>query len=219
MFSSFNGKNLIVLIMTMVLFYGLQNVCFGQAAIDVGNDSKHKHDGFYLRLATGLGGTAAVEDYDGDEITISGGSGNVTIGIGYALRENFIVNVDIFGSSMVDPEVGFNGEVLGETDAQVTISNVGLGLTYYIMPSNFYLAGSFGLATCQIETDDLTFNTEKGYGLNIMIGKEWWVSDNWGLGIAAQLMYSSVPDDDDFIDEDLYLNTTSIGILFSATFN
>ena len=220
MFSSFNRKNPIVLIMTMVLFYGLQNVCFGQAPIDVGNDdSKHKHDGFYLRLTTGFGGTAAIEDYEGDEITISGASSNTTIEIGYALRENFIVNLDMFGGVMVDPELGINGEVIGETDAEVTISNLGLGLTYYIMPSNFYLSGSFGLSIAQIETDYTTFETDLGYGLNIMVGKEWWVSDNWGIGIATHLFYSRVPDKDDLIEEELYLNTASIGILFSATYN
>ena len=219
MFSSFNRKNPIVLIMAMVLFYGLQNVCFGQAAIDVGNDSKHKHDGFYLRLASGFGGTAAVEDYDGDEFIISGESSNTTIGIGYALRENFIVNLDIFGSIMVDPELEINGKVIGEADAEVTFSNVGLGLTYYIMPSNFYLSGSFGFAICQVETDYTTFDTDLGYGLNIMVGKEWWVSDNWGIGIATHLLYSRIPDNDDFIEEDLYLNTASIGFLLSATFN
>ena len=219
MFSSFNRKNPIVLIMTMVLLYGLQNVCFGQAAIDVGNDSKHKHDGFYLRLATGGGGTAAVEEYAGNEFMISGESSNTTIGIGYALRENFIVNVDIFGSIMVDPELELNGEVIGDTDAEVTFSNIGLGLTYYIMPSNFYLSGSFGFAMASIETDYATFDTDLGYGLNMMIGKEWWVSDNWGLGIAAHLFYSVIPDNDDYIEEETYLNTASIGILFSATFN
>ena len=199
----------------MVLIHGVQSVCFGQAAVD---DTKHKHDGFYFRYASGIGGTAVVEEDEGDELIISGGSGNATIGIGYALVENLIVSLDIFGSVMVNPELTINGQEIGEADAELTIANVGLGMTYYIMPANFYLSGSLGLATANLETDYGDFDTDLGYGVNVALGKEWWVSDNWGLGVAAHCTISSIPDKN-LIGEVSYLNTASIGILFSATFN
>ncbi|RKU18352.1 hypothetical protein C6501_02695 [Candidatus Poribacteria bacterium] len=217
MTKSINGK-IIVLISALVLI-GVQNVCFGQAAVEASNnDTKHKHDGFYFHLAPGFGGTAIGEVDERDELIISGGSSNTKIGIGYALVENLIVSLDIFGSVLVDPEVEINGQELGEADAELTIANVGLGMTYYLMPSNFYLSGSIGLATGELETDFGTFDTDLGYGINFALGKEWWVSDNWGLGVATHLYYSSLPDENS-IGEVSYLNTASIGILFSATFN
>lgn len=235
-FSSFNRKNHILFILAIVLFYGLQNVCFAQAAVNAGNDdTKHKRDGYYLRLTAGFGGTAAVEDYPGDESTISGGSGTTTIGFGYAIREYFCVNLDLFRSFMPYPDLlKINGEVITEEDAEVTISNLGLGLTYYIMSSNFYLSGSIGPAVGVVEyetsgTDldlfgfdfssltqrQIEIESDIGYGINVAIGKEWWVSDNWAIGVAGQLFHTVLP----FEESDLKTTSFGFGILFSGTFN
>lgn len=61
--------------------------------------------------------------------------------------------------------------------------------------------------------------TDNGIGINLAIGKEWWVSDNWGLGVAAQLSSTVLPDKNLRTGEELNLTTHSVGILFSATFN
>ena len=52
-----------------------------------------------------------------------------------------------------------------------------------------------------------------------MVGKEWWVSNNWGLGVAGQLNYTVAPDMQEGTKEEFDLKTTSIGIHFTATFN
>lgn len=91
-------------------------------------------------------------------------------------------------------------------------------MTYYFMPSNVYLSGSLGLANAAIETDFDTFDSDFGYGINLAVGKEWWVSDNWGLGVASHLYYSRIPDAE-LNGEEPYLDTVSVALLFSATFN
>lgn len=48
-----------------------------------------------------------------------------------------------------------------------------------------------------------------------MVGKEWWVSDNWGLGVAANFMVGSMKDK----DYDTRWTGLSTSILFSATYN
>ena len=45
------------------------------------------------------------------------------------------------------------------------------------------------------------------------------MSDNWGLGVAAQLSSTVLPDKNLRTGEELNLTTHSVGILFSATFN
>lgn len=96
---------IIALVLAMMLIYSLQNLCFAQSPVENNNDNtRHKHDGFYFHFTGGFGGTAISEEIEGDELIISGGSSNTKIGIGYALVENFIVSLDIFGGVMVEPE-------------------------------------------------------------------------------------------------------------------
>ena len=215
---SINMK-IIVSILAMMLIYSVQNVCLIQADVEESyDDTQHKHDGFYFHIASGFGGAALVEEVEQDELIISGGSSNGKIGIGYAFVENFIVSLDFFGNVIVDPDVLVNGQEINDADVELTMGNVGLGMTYYFMPSNFYLSGSIGLASGELETDFGTYDTDLGYGINLAIGKEWWVSDNWGLGVVSHLYYSSIPDEY-AIGKVSYLNFASVAVLFSATFN
>ncbi len=50
-----------------------------------------------------------------------------------------------------------------------------------------------------------------------MVGKEWWVTDNWGVGVAAELLLSSMKDDP--VVSDATYSATTFGLLFSATYN
>jgi hypothetical protein len=53
--------------------------------------------------------------------------------------------------------------------------------------------------------------------MNLMVGKEWWVSTNWGLGVAGQIMYMSIKDKE--IIEEKDMTFASFGVLFTATYN
>ena len=218
--ASENGKIIVLILAMMLLIYGVQNVSYGQVAptVEAGkDDTKHKHDGFYLRLTTGVGSTTSVEETEVGELSFSGMSGNTTLGtVGYAVVENLIINLDIFASSVTDPTVEIDGKDVGAVDAEVTITNIGVGGTYYIMPANLYL-GSIGLATGSVGSGRVKVETDTGYGINVAIGKEWWVSDNWGIGVAGQLFHTVLPDENLITGEVYDLKTTSFGILFSAT--
>jgi hypothetical protein len=89
---------------------------------------------------------------------------------------------------------------------------MGGGVTYYIVPANVYLSGSLGLgwlsATENVESD-------VGFGLDITLGKEWWVGGSWGLGLAGAFGYHSVPDG----VVDANWSGASFGLRFSATLN
>lgn len=220
--ASANGKIIVLILAMMLLIYGVQSVSYGQVAptVEAGDDdTKHKHDGFYLRLTTGGGSTTSIEESELGELSFSGISGNTTLGIGYAVVENLIINLDIFASAVTDPTVEIDGEDYGEADAEVRITNIGIGATYYIMPTNIYLAGSIALASGSIKSGRVSIESDTGYGINVAIGKEWWVSDNWGIGVAGQLFHTVLPDEDLITGEVLDFKTTSIAILFSATFN
>ncbi|NTW88805.1 MAG: hypothetical protein HGB26_06725 [Desulfobulbaceae bacterium] len=176
----------------------------------------HTHDGFFLRLAPGLGWMSTSEKYAGDKLETSGSSGLFNFAIGGAVAENLIVHFDMTSVSTSDPKVKING-VSSTSYGDLSTSLIGIGLTKYFS-SNAYLTGVIGIANTEFESYGTTYETDNGYGMHIMLGKEWWVSENWGLGVAGQLLYASCPDPVGNGDKP-DLKTTSIGVLFSATYN
>ena len=64
-------------------------------------------------------------------------------------------------------------------------------------------------------------DTEYGPGLSLVVGKEWWVSDNWGLGVAAQLYAARMKDREPAVaggDAPTW-RALGLNLLFSASFN
>jgi hypothetical protein len=181
------------------------------------NAESQTHDGFFIRLAPGIGASSITEEFGNDEAEFDGASTLFNFAIGGAIAENLILQLDVSGLNISDPDVTINGQDIGSLNGDVSTSLVGIGLTYYF-PTNFYLTGAIGVASSEIETNGQIGETDNGYGINLMIGKEWWVSDNWGLGVAGQLLYTSCPDKPvNGVEGDV--NTTSVGLLFSATYN
>jgi hypothetical protein len=179
------------------------------------NAEEHKHDGFFLRLAPGLGGFSASETLGTNELEVSGRNGLFNFSIGGALTENLILHLDTSGMSSSDPTIKMNGQS-GTTNGKLSTSVIGVGLTSYFS-SNVYLTGAIGIARTTYKSNGSTFETDSGWGINLMLGKEWWVSENWGLGVAGQFLYTTCPDpvgNGTTVD----LITTSLGVLFSTTY-
>ena len=83
------------------------------------------------------------------------------------------------------------------------------------MPSNLYLSGTIGLASITLDLDGFpSVESETGVGFDLTLGKEWWTSDNWGLGIAAGFGFHNIPDKG--IED---WKGPSFALRFSATYN
>ena len=71
---------------------------------------------------------------------------------------------------------------------------------------------------------DRIIETESGWGFSLSLGKEWWVSENWGLGLAGFVYHSRTTGEDISFDYETYqrpytVDNTVIGIMFSATYH
>lgn len=149
------------------------------------------------------------------DVEVHGGSGMFTFSIGGAVADNLIVFGHLGGSSITDPKIRLWGrELQGKGSAALT--GVGAGVAYYLMPSNVYFSGALMVTRISLrDADDRKIGeTETGGGIDLAIGKEWWVSANWGLGIAGHVMFASIDD----ADGSTY-RATSTSIAFSATYN
>jgi hypothetical protein len=177
-----------------------------------------EHDRFFLRLSAG-GGYAESELEDGEgQIELSGASGDFNFAVGGVIANNLAIHGTFFSTFLDDPDAEFSGGGLegeGELDGSVDMFAYGGGLTYYFMPVNIYVSGSIGAATLTLDTDEGEFESDTGIAGDLTIGKEWWVGDSWGLGVAGAFGLHSIPDGE--IDENW--SGMSFAVRFSATFN
>ena len=184
----------------------------------------HTHDGFFLNLALGFGYQGFTYEankfiYD---MEAKGVSTELDIKLGGRIATNTLLHATILGvtntSEIVFKSKG-GSKVGSSSDDSENMSMLGIGLTYYL-PENIFISGSVGLAQFNLqdntdEENNIEGATENGIGVQIAAGKEWWVSDNWGLGVSVAFTYGAAEDQKDMGDASAY----GVNVMFSATFN
>jgi hypothetical protein len=183
-----------------------------------------KHDGFMLRVAFGVGGAytkRTPKNEDESDLNVSGMSGSFSIDIGASPVENLVLHGRISNMVMIRPIVSLDGKKKAETADIVLFSAalIGPAMTYYFMPINLYLTGAIGLSRLSVayereeNEEEWTRDYAQGIALNIDVGKEWWISNNWGFGLAGRLWYTRVS-----AKSDVGRNFIGGAVLFSATY-
>lgn len=190
-------------------------------------DGYRDHTGFMLRLTTGLGYASTTETVTLDQalagisddltITISGVAVPFSVDFGGAPSQNFNIHARFSFYTLPSPIAEADGEELDIADeASLTAFMVGGGITYYFMPTNFYLTGVLGVGVLSASNGDGEAEaTDAGVALNFDLGKEWWVGPSWGLGLAGRLYFSSNTATNELSKS--ALSSLMIGVVMSAT--
>ena len=173
---------------------------------------RFEHDGFFLRLNIG----PSVANVFRRDYRWSGVGLDMGVSIGGSVVENFALHADFHTTLLPNPTERSMGRK-HEFNADIVFESMGLGATYHIMPINLFVAASGGIGVLAFE-DDYGDSKDTGAGLALggMVGKEWWVGTDWGLGIAGQVRYVRVRD---YLYDHARLNGLALSILFSATYN
>jgi hypothetical protein len=184
----------------------------------------HTHDGAYIRLHLGFGYTSMWTNTAGTSWKISGDSAAIGLAVGGAITENLIIYGALSGTTISNPDVSFGGVSGGTGNGDADSFGFGGGVAYYIQPTNLYVAGT--LLANQLQLSDsggkATNETDFGFGIEGLIGKEWWVSENWGLGIAGRAHFASMKDKTSgmgLTGTNATWKTGAFSLLFSATYN
>jgi len=176
-----------------------------------------EHDGgIFLRLSLGGG----VAEYDGntdlgEKLEFKDSGGNHNIAFGGMPWNNIALHATTFGWGISDPDYDVDGVDQGRLNGTASLTALGGGATWYIMPVNIYITGSIGFAWLDLSDQNITRNSATGSAFDLSVGKEWWVSDRWGLGVALGVQGYSVP----LSRGDDEATGASVGLRFSATFN
>lgn len=186
------------------------------------------HDGFYLKIIAGGGiahytGDLSYETFLGEineEITYSGGMPiTLRLQIGGTISDNLIF-YGVTGSTIIyNPTREVDGEedTEGFYSDQVQLGGFGPGFCYYLIPANVYFSGSIQLAVAtDVATSGFSSASEGtpiGWGINVGVGKEWWVGEQWGLGLGLDGFYCSAS------NSYLSVNSYSVSLVFTVTYN
>ena len=180
------------------------------------------HDGFLLRLSTGLGhADSEIDDPVGNgETQLDGTAWDWNVAIGGVVAENLAIHGTFFGWWVDDPDLKITGDGLssaGEFQGHLTMSAIGGGITYWLMPVNIYFSGSFAAAKLYLDDAYSPYDSDSDTGIagDFTVGKEWWVGPTWGIGFAGGMSWHSIPDGG--ISEDW--TGQSFVMRFSSTFN
>ena len=178
-----------------------------------------RHRGFFIRPELGLGYFGASASSGGIDLSVKGGGANFGLAIGGAVSEDFILAGQVWDYVASSPTVTIksNGsELSGTADGSAGLVGYGLLLNWYFMPSNLYAAVTPSFTRLVASNGTSSSTSEWGFGVRGAFGKEWWVSDHWGLGLAGSLALSSNKDSGSGSPT---WGSWALGLSFSATYN
>jgi len=186
------------------------------------------HDGFYLRLSTGLGPYNEWIDRAGQEshASVSGIAQTADVAAGGSIRPGVVLGGAFWSTTVLASNTRtFAGEVLTSTTAQNPSSWVaGPWVDYYFNPrGGFHLPAALGIAVINgldVEGVRLSRNNNAlGAGMLAGLGYDWWISDQWSIGVLGRITAIAATSKDDDGRRWVHLVGSVPSVLFSATFN
>lgn len=167
------------------------------------------HRGLLVSVSAGAGFLGVFGDHFDEDGSLRGGAQLWSLSIGGSLDERLTLHAVYFGAGAWDPKFRTEVENSEYFSYQLTTHNVGLGLTHYT-PSNWSLGGRLAFAIALVNTLGGS-DPDLGLGpvLGGLLGKEWFVARNFGLGLVANV---------DFIHLNLDYSGTRSGVSTGASF-
>lgn len=151
-----------------------------------------RHRGLFLRLDLGLG-------YFTSSNTNATGAGP-GLGSSISLGGNVAENLALFGSffgARGGPVTSACPLIVGVPCpiSSAAVGGAGIGLTYYLMPANVFFSGTLGLGSLVVTSGGTDSTKRTGLLSRFGAGKEWFVSESWGVGVAGYVLLGSNKDD------------------------
>ena len=143
-----------------------------------------------------------------------------------ALGGTIAPNLILYGSMIYEEgnaEVTINGISAGSVNNGAGVVGFGPGIAYYLEPANVFFGGTLRLSGLGISSSrgNTGWSSRAGATLEGQVGKEWWVSDNWGLGVSAQALVGAMKGRESLAagGEIPTWTVVMFSLLFSATYN
>ena len=166
----------------------------------------HARDGFYLSLNTGLGAisysSTAYYPLEQPQIEykthFSGATATGSLLLGLPLRPGLVLGVGGLTSFswLASPDRTANGQKTWQEDGGGPYSKwwgmAGPFVDYYPSAAlGWHVQALVGYASL-FHSGEVTQEVPDGIGLMAGVGRDWWMSDRWSVGILARLAYANM---------------------------
>jgi len=169
----------------------------------------HRHLGGFFRMTLG-GGYLSTTPSPSGAASFSSGAATLSVAAGGAVAEDWILAADTWVYAAPASKLG--------KDWTFGVSALGLNITHYFMPANVFIAfvPAVTLVTVSDRNDETVRETQAGFGARFSLGKEWWVGDHWGIGLAVEGFFAS---NHEQASAQPVWTTIGGSVVFSATYN
>lgn len=203
----------------------------------------HLHDGFYLRMGIGIGGvTGSGEPKGADSSGASAKSDFVGVAalgelaLGGAVLPGVVLGVGTYNAIVPSLTVTAGGEDYESNGALESIGpfvdlypnamqgfHLQAAITYAVIAVSesksktraVFNGETYDYVSSSVPADDYSGG---GFGLMAGIGYEWWVGEQWGVGILARLQYASATLKPAANGPEVSASLIVPGALFTATY-
>ena len=155
--------------------------------------SPYAHDGINIRFMSGFGyGQTSVNSIK--KYTFNGYGIPASIAIGYGFEDNWVLHL-VGGYCYLSAErPKTNSSTLnsGQKNQMITMYEYGFGLSYYFLPSDFFITLSGTSQRITFKGDFVRGSASSPVSASLYVGKEWKVSDNFSVGAAVMGTYTSI---------------------------
>jgi hypothetical protein len=153
-----------------------------------------RHVGLFFRFDLGLGylgaSTSPSTTLFGFD-SAHGLAGELGVAMGGAVRENLLVGGHFWANSVAAPTLRDRGASIATGgDFSSTLFGIGPSFDYYFMPQNVYVTITPSLTWVRFSDFFGDFDTDPGFGTRLALGKEWWMTGHWGVGLAGWYAFS-----------------------------
>lgn len=154
------------------------------------------HDGFYFRGGLGLGylNTSYKLDVPGaqSDTSFSGLAVGFDAWFGGSPVPGLAIGGGITGFDVPSPSIK-QGNQSGTYDGHLTLSVLALFGDYYFDPNaglHLEALAGFGVLSAQSNNGETSSNDPTGLALGLGFGNDWWVSDEWSIGVLGRFIYA-----------------------------
>ncbi|PKN49293.1 MAG: hypothetical protein CVU63_02570 [Deltaproteobacteria bacterium HGW-Deltaproteobacteria-20] len=182
------------------------------------------HDGFFLRMELGAGYLMMPGTLEGGssstDVDISGMGAVAGLLLGGTPADGLVIGGGSLASVVSKPKIKV-GDIEADAEGDLSLSLLGPFVQYYPDPNaglHFELLLGYASAS---GTDDDADEAATGFGLSAGVGHEWFVSEEWSLGVAGRFTYANVKYESDVASTTFTQKYTPMvpGILFTATYH
>jgi hypothetical protein len=150
------------------------------------------------------------------EFTFSGLAVPIEMQAGIGIFPKTYIHGD-FGVTIMDRPTYMLNFVDYTYEATISMFDLGIGFTYYLIPQKVYSSATIYGTTSVIFEEEDTYNSEVGVAFKLKGGIDFMVGSAFSFGTSAFIYFAGMKDQPDLEGDQAQINNLVLGICLTAT--